>query len=169
MPLNKDNLEVLWDQVTPKLYGYLVNVLHDKNLAEDILQTTWLKAIQALPNFENRSGASFSSWLFAIARNECKQHWRKAGREIPFDPEIHDKESIEPKEEEEEEDKIFIEQILARFSENDRELIRLHYIADLSLGDIAKMLKINPVTVRVRMHRAISFAKLYLKNNNNYE
>ena len=165
MQLNKDNLEILWDQITPKLYGYLVNVLHDKNLAEDILQTTWLKAIQALPSFKDRTGAGFSSWLFAIARNECKQHWRKGGREISFDPEIHDKESVESKEE----DKIFVEQILARFSENDRELIRLHYIADLSLGDIAKILKINPVTVRVRMHRAISFAKLYFKNNNNYE
>ena len=59
MPLNKDDLEVLWDQITPKLYGYLVNVLHDKSLAEDILQTTWLKAIQALPSLKDRSGASF--------------------------------------------------------------------------------------------------------------
>lgn len=165
MPLNKDNIDVLWDTTTPRLYGYLVNVLHDKSLAEDILQTTWLKAIQALPSFKDRSGASFSSWLFAIARNECKQHWRKAGREISFDPEIHDKEIIESKEE----DKIFVDQIIKQFSESDRELIRLHYIADLSLNDIAKLLKINPVTVRVRMHRALSFAKLYLKNNNNYE
>ena len=165
MLLNKDDISVLWDEITPKLYGYLVNVLHDKSLAEDILQTTWLKAIQALPSFKDRSGASFSSWLFAIARNECKQHWRKAGREISFDPEIHDKEIIESKEE----DKIFVDQIIKQFSESDRELIRLHYIADLSLNDIAKLLKINPVTVRVRMHRALSFAKLYLKNNNNYE
>ena len=156
MPLNKDNIDVLWDTTTPRLYGYLVNVLHDKSLAEDILQTTWLKAIQALPSFKDRSGASFSSWLFAIARNECKQHWRKAGREISFDPEIHDKEIIESKEE----DKIFVDQIIKQFSESDRELIRLHYIADLSLNDIAKLLKINPVTVRVRMHRALSFAKL---------
>ncbi len=161
MLLSKDNISVLWDDVTPKLYGYLVNVLHDRNLAEDILQTTWLKAIQALPSFKDRTGASFSSWLFAIARNECKQYWRKSNREVSFDPEMHDKEVIESKEE----NRIFVEQILAQFSENDRELIRLHYIADLSLGDIAKILKINPITVRVRMHRALSFAKLYLKNN----
>jgi len=160
MPLSKDNISMLWDAITPKLYGYLVNVLHDHNLAEDILQTTWLKALEALPNFRNRAGASFSSWLFAIARNECKQHWRKSGREVSFDPEIHDKEIVDSKEE----DKIFINQIMAQFSENDRELVRLHYIADLSLNDIAKLLKINPVTVRVRMHRALTFAKVILKN-----
>ena len=162
MLLNKDDISVLWDEITPKLYGYLVNVLHDKSLAEDILQTTWLKAIQALSSFKDRSGASFSSWLFAISRNECKQHWRKSGREIPFDFDIHDKEIIEPKEE----DKIFVDQIMKQFSEKDRELVRLYYIADLSLNDIAKLLKINPVTVRVRMHRALTFAKNVLKNKN---
>lgn len=91
MPLNKDDIDVLWDTITPKLYGYLIHILHDRNLAEDILQTTWLKALEALPSFKNHPGASFSSWLFAVARNECKQHWRKSGREVSFDPEIHDK------------------------------------------------------------------------------
>ncbi|MEK7088931.1 MAG: RNA polymerase sigma factor [Patescibacteria group bacterium] len=162
MSLNKDNINVLWDDITPKLYGYLIYILHDKNLAEDILQTTWLKAIQALPNFKERVGASFSSWLFSIARNECKQHWRKAGREISFDSAVHDKEEVDSKQE----DKIFIDQIMTQFSESDRELIRLYYIADLPLNDIAKLLKINPVTIRVRMHRALAFAKIILKNQN---
>lgn len=166
MPLNKDNIAMLWDTVTPKLYGYLVHTLRDRNLAEDILQTTWLKAIEVLPRFEERKGASFSSWLFAIARNECKQHWRKSDREISFDPEVHDKEKIDSREE----DKIFIDQILTQLPPGDRELIRLRYIADLSLNEIAKLLKINPITARVRMHRALSFAKIILKNkNNNYD
>ena len=76
----------------------------------------------------------FSSWLFSIARNECKQHWRKAGREISFDSAVHDKEEVDSKQE----DKIFIDQIMTQFSESDRELIRLYYIADLPLNDIAK-------------------------------
>ena len=73
---------------------------------------------------------------------------------------LDDKEVFDSKKE----DVIFIDQILTRFPEKDRELIRLHYIADLSLGDIAKLLKINPITVRVRMHRALSFAKIIFKN-----
>lgn len=163
--MNKENLSALWDEITPKLYGYLINILHDKNLAEDILQNTWLKAIEALSQFKNRTGANFSSWLFAIARNECKQHWRKAGREISFDAEVHDKKEFDSKDE----DKIFVDQILKKFSENDKELIRLHYIADLPLGEIAKILNINPITARVRMHRALAFAKIILKNQQYYD
>src|SRR3989344_3676687 len=78
-----------WEAITPKLFGYLVNVLRDKTLAEDIFQTTWIKAIEALPKFEQR-GKGFGAWLFAIARNECKQYWRKANREVPIDPIKHD-------------------------------------------------------------------------------
>jgi len=160
MQLDKDYISALWDMITPKLYGYLVNTLRDRNLAEDMLQNTWLKAIEALPKFGNSGETNFSAWLFAIARNECKQHWRKQGREIPFDPEIHDKAEVDSKQE----DKILVEQILAILSENERELLRLRYIAGLPLNNIAKILKINPIAVRVRMHRAISHAKVILKN-----
>jgi RNA polymerase sigma-70 factor (ECF subfamily) len=160
MLLNKDHISVLWDTITPKLYGYLIHILHDKNLAEDILQTTWLKAIQSIQNFGNNGETNFSAWLFAIARNECKQHWRKSGREIPFDPLLHDREETSSKQE----DEILIDQILAKLREDDRELIRLRYISGLPLNNIAKILKINPVTVRVRMHRAIACAKVILKN-----
>ncbi|MFA6585972.1 MAG: RNA polymerase sigma factor [Candidatus Paceibacterota bacterium] len=160
MFLNKDDIAVLWDTITPKLYGYLVHVLHDKNLAEDVLQTTWLKAIEALPNFKERAGASFSSWLFAIARNECKQHWRKVGREVSFDPTIHDKEIFNSKTE----DLIFVDQIMKHLSSKDRELVRLRYIADLPLNEIAKILKVSPITIRVRMHRTLAFIKIILKN-----
>ena len=72
-----------WDEITPKLYGYLINVLRDKPLAEDILQTTWMKAIKAMPSFQSDKGG-LSAWLFAIAKNECKQHWRKSNHEVAF-------------------------------------------------------------------------------------
>ncbi len=162
MTQNKDQISALWDSITPKLFGYLVNILHDKDVAEDILQTTWLKAIEALPSFKGQA-SSFSSWIFAIARNECKQYWRKLGREVPFDPQLHDRQATDSKDE----DKILIGQIMAGLSQNDRELIRLRYIADLPMNDIARVLKINPIAVRVRMHRALSSAKNVLRNQSN--
>lgn len=158
--MNKDiNISELWDAITPKLYGYLVSTLHDRSVADDVLQNTWLKAIEALPTFEDR-GFSLRTWLFAIARNECKQYWRKLGRDVSFDPLLHDKEKIYS----EQEDKIFVDQILTKLSEGERELIRLRYITDLSLNDIAKLLQINPIAVRVRMHRAMTNAKLIIQN-----
>ena len=155
--MSPDELARQWDATTPKLFGYLVNVLRDKTLAEDILQSTWLKAIQALPRYQNQ-GNKFHAWLFAIARNECKQYWRSGNRELPLDQEIHD---IPDDHSDHQHDSIFIDQILAKLPEDDRELLRLRYIADLPINDIAKVLKINIIAVRVRLHRALKRAQQY--------
>lgn len=152
---DKEALSILWDTLTPKLFGYLVNVTRNRILAEDLLQNTWLKAIGAFPRFQQHN-VSVSAWLFAIARNECRQYWRKAKWEIPLDLEKHD---TEQNEEKEIEDTLLVEQILTQLSEDDREIIRLRYIADLPLKDIARILDINFVAVRVRIHRAITRAR----------
>ena len=93
MTIDKDQIAELWDEITPKLYGYLINTLKDSALADDVLQASWQKAIEALPGFRPSArglSLSFSSWLFSIARNEMRMHWRKNGREVPFDPLLHD-------------------------------------------------------------------------------
>ncbi|OGE77844.1 MAG: hypothetical protein A2751_02245 [Candidatus Doudnabacteria bacterium RIFCSPHIGHO2_01_FULL_46_14] len=156
MNLDRDALSKLWDETTPKLFGYLVNVTRDKSLAEDLLQSTWLKAIEAMPKFKSR-GAGFPAWLFAIARNECRQAWRKSNREAAFDLEQHDKAAPDNNSE----NQILVDQLLSNLSEDDRELIRLRYIADLPINDIARILNLNFVTVRVRLHRALVQAKSY--------
>lgn len=148
---DRQALAQLWDKITPKLFGYLVNTLKDKILAEDILQNTWLKAMEALPKFQPEK-TGISPWLFAIARNECRQHWRKAKWEEPIDdnPANLNKAIInEPR------DVLMVEQILSRLSEDDCQILRLKYIADLPIKDIAQTLNLNSIAVRVRLHRAV--------------
>lgn len=160
--MTKDDISALWDEITPKLFGYLVNTLRDRALAEDILQTTWLRAMEALPGFKEKEGG-FSAWLFMIARNECRQHWRKQGREVPLDLDIHDR-GEDDSSKEKDEDKILADQILSQLSSNDQELLRLRYISGLPFHSVAKILKINGVAARVRMHRAMSHARELLKS-----
>ncbi len=154
------DLGALWDSLTPKLFGYLVNTLRNKPLAEDVLQAAWLKAIKNLHQFKG-TNAGFSSWLFAIAKNECRDHWRKSGRETELDIEKHDPVGETGKEHEE---KMMAEQLLATLSKDDQEILRLRYIADLPLHEIARVLKINSITARVRVHRALSRAKAAANN-----
>lgn len=165
---DRQALAELWDAITPKLLGYLVNVVRNRELAEDLLQSTWLKAIEALPRFQNRSGAKFSAWLFAIARNECNQHWRKFKNETAYmakqfaggtdgTASVGGNSAMD--------DGLMVEQMLAKLSEDDQEIIRLRYIADLTVNDIARVLNINFVTVRVRLHRALNRARANLISN----
>jgi len=157
-------LGMLWDDITPKLCGYLVNTVRNRPVAEDILQDTWLKAITALEKFEAR-GVRFSAWLFAIARNECRQYWRKSGRE-----ELVGDEGFEnvPKlvvGQENVLEKIYVDEILNKLSEDYQEVLRLRYIAGFSFKEIAKILGISTVVARVRVHRAVGRLRENLERN----
>lgn len=158
----KAALSNLWDAITPKLYGYLVNVTREPNLAEDILQETWFRAISGLSKFQPR-GVRFSAWLFAIARNECRQHWRKGNREVSVDGiEENEKNIIKPREMLEQH--ILLEDILKKLPGEDQELLRLRYIGEFSHKEIAKILTISIIAARVRIHRALGRARVILEN-----
>ena len=160
---DKEALGKLWDVITPKLFGYLINILKDRHTAEDVLQSTWLKAIQNISKYQIRN-ASFSAWVFAIARNECNQHWRKNHAtveqdEIEQEPAVADQSEL----------KILVEQILQSLSDDDKELLRLRYIADLPINQIATILGISYISCRVRIHRALSKArKIYQTSHANF-
>jgi RNA polymerase sigma-70 factor (ECF subfamily) len=153
---SSEAVALLWEAVTPKLFGYLVNVLKNKTVAEDILQNTWLKAIKALPNFKQQ-GYGVSTWLFAIARNECNQYWRKEKDHLSLEDSF-----IEPSKEATQviDNAINIERALAQLSNEEQELLRLRYIADLPINDIARILNISFVSVRVKLHRALKKVKI---------
>ena len=159
----RDALGALWDEITPKLYGYLVNSLREPNLAEDILQETWLKAILALPKFRSR-GVKFSAWLFAIARNECRQHWRRSSREIVEEIKEENHPAALDFPETNLVNRIFVEDLLKTLPEEDREILCLRYTAGLSFKEIAGVLEITEITARVRAHRAVARARKILKD-----
>lgn len=164
----KEAIGYLWDDITPKLYGYLVNVLREPSLAEDMLQETWLKAITALPKFRPQ-GVRFSAWLFAIARNECRAHWRKNNPVVQMPEEELDETVRVPSSPAPTTDKIFVEQIIGRLSTDDRDILQLRYISDLSFSEIARILDISPINARVRVHRALGKTREILKKQQPYE
>ncbi|HLE15129.1 MAG TPA: sigma-70 family RNA polymerase sigma factor [Anaerolineales bacterium] len=57
------------------IYRLALKLLNDPQDAEDILQETFIKAYQHLPEFDGRS--SLSTWLYRIATNEALMHLRR--------------------------------------------------------------------------------------------
>jgi RNA polymerase sigma-70 factor (ECF subfamily) len=154
---DKECLSKLWDAINPKLYGYLINTLKDKSIADDILQATWLKAISKIEQFHYR-GARFSAWLFAIARNECRLYWRenKQTSTAPLE------ENILPTEDKTLtaiDDKLAMEKIFKNLSVDEQELLQLRFIGQLNFKEIAGILAISVITARVRLYRIIKKAR----------
>ena len=73
--------EALYLRHKDMLYRYLLRQLTPA-LAEDLSQDIWLKVINARSTY--KAEASFRTWLYTIANNRLKDHWRSQARQ-PID------------------------------------------------------------------------------------
>ena len=76
------------------LFRYAMVRLRDESAAEDIVQETLLSAIQSLASYSGKSGER--TWLVGILKHKLIDHFRKASREISFDPSETDLSEFDP-------------------------------------------------------------------------
>src|SRR2546426_8776186 len=68
-------LEALLSRYQHRLYRYLLRIVREPALAEDLFQQTWLRVIEKARQFDERR--SFEGWLFTIGRNLALDHLRR--------------------------------------------------------------------------------------------
>ena len=76
------NPETWIDQYGSALYAYALVRVRKPDLAEEIVQETFLAALQAHKRFQGR--ASEKTWLIGILKHKIADHFRKVGREQPL-------------------------------------------------------------------------------------
>ena len=67
----------LYEQHAPDIYRYCYVRLGLREAADDLTARVFVRAIERLHQYKPRQGASFRSWLFAIARNMLADDWRR--------------------------------------------------------------------------------------------
>ncbi|MEM9316430.1 MAG: RNA polymerase sigma factor [Pseudomonadota bacterium] len=73
---DRDAFNELFARYQGKLHSYLLGRI-DRSVVDDVVQETYLKAFINIGRFAGKS--AFSTWLFSIAINECRQQARKIG------------------------------------------------------------------------------------------
>ncbi|MCX6132774.1 MAG: RNA polymerase sigma factor [Ignavibacteriales bacterium] len=68
-------LAAVYQEFSPGVFAYCLKILADRQLAEDVVQETFLKVRQHAQSVEHTD--SFKSWIFRIARNEALMQLRK--------------------------------------------------------------------------------------------
>lgn len=71
-------MDELYQQYSQIVFHFLYTKCHDKELAEDLMQETFLKAIESLDSYDK--SCKLSTWLCQIAKHLLYQHWSKIGR-----------------------------------------------------------------------------------------
>ncbi len=75
-----DALNTLIEAHTPRLYKVVQRIANDQDMAEEVVQETWIRAWKALKRVD--PSRPFFPWLVSIALNLARDQWR---RKIPLD------------------------------------------------------------------------------------
>jgi len=160
--------ELLFERYRNPVFSFLFRMLNRRQQeSEDLLQEVFLKLLKAKDFYEPRE--AFSTWLFTIARNHClnyikSRQFAQASRSVPLeaapaaceapvDPSTGSLPSV-AREVEDREFQECLEQAVACLTPEYREVFLLHAVQGHSHEEIARMLRMNPATVRTHYHRA---------------
>jgi RNA polymerase sigma-70 factor (ECF subfamily) len=139
----------LVERYSPRLRYFLRKLLASAHEAEDALQDVWLDVLRCLPRLS--APGALRSWLYRIARDRAFRVLRKAGRnmqpleeayvangqaEVEFSPD----------------EAAAIHAALDRLPAEQREVLVLRFLEEMSYEDIARVVGCEMGTVRSRLY-----------------
>src|SRR5262245_885617 len=151
--------KTLYEDYKDRVYNLIFYALGDPIWAEDVLQIVSLKVFKGLPGF--RFEASFSTWVYRIALNECQNQTRGRRRHhVPLEEVLGSDDELDASagadlQHAERERREIVQRAIMDLSPKLRAVVALKYVEGLSYEEIASVLDCSPGTVASRLNRAL--------------
>ncbi len=160
---------------SPRLYPVALRILNDAGEAEDVLQEMWIALHTSLRDFRGES--KLSTWLYRVVHNRCLNRLkflqrRHVGQQHDIDdpaltasladPRTQAQGEFDPQRKmSREQQRQYIEAALQKLPEEQRTLIVLRDLEEMSYDDIAAISGLAMGTIKSRLHRGrIALANL---------
>jgi len=144
----------LYDRYLRPIYRYLYSRVGNASDAEDLTAQTFLSAFEALPRYRHQG--HFSAWLFTIARNRVRDHYRPRTVEMPLN-ESQPNPADDPLVQVVRSDQLaHMAKAIRSLSEGEKELIRLRFAAELSFSEIGECLGKREEAVKKSFYRLMT-------------
>ena len=156
----KDNeaLEHLYLELKRPIFIFILSIVKDYHIAEDILQETFIKVITNSESYEKGSNAK--AWIFSIARNISLNQIKSRKREELKEDIIKEDSTLFT---EEVESAMEFLRLIEPLESEEREIVALKLSAGLGHKQIAETLNISVINSRAKYSRAIKKLKNIIK------
>ena len=157
--------EELYRRYARRLKGlFFMQLGGDEELAADATHDVFLRAYEARSRY--REGSNVSTWLFTIAYNICKNHYRSNAYEAELlaslDAEPVSEQQIEVEMDAAQLDEA-LERVLSELPPPLHQIFSLHYQEELTVPQVAEIVGIPEGTVKSRLHKTMNIIRKKLK------
>ena len=172
---NRNAISQLIERHSRRVKDYIRMMVKDQELAEDIFQDTFVKAVRVIDEGRYTHSGKFLSWILRIAHNQVIDHFRskKQSRELNEKEAGYDLFGTIRIEERNVEDGIVadqteteVRQLIELLPEEQREVVKLRYYSDLSFKEIAEQTDVSINTALGRMRYALINLRRMIKEKN---
>lgn len=140
----------LYDRYYDDIFRYVYHRTFDNALSEDLVSNTFLKALRNISRFKWKR-IPFSAWLYQIATNEIRMHYRREKRISASDPPVFpsstDDIAIE--------DYALLHQAIMKLRPIHQTIIMLRFFEDMTILEISQVVNKKAGTVKSRLHRGL--------------
>jgi RNA polymerase sigma factor (sigma-70 family) len=174
---SQSGIDVLIRRHKNRVFTYIMLMVKNEQLAEDIFQDTFIKVLHSLKAGKYKDNGRFLSWVIRIAHNLVIDHFRKEKqmKMLSNDDTVIDLFNNRKLADKNIEDNIIYDQIcedirtlIERLPEDQKEVILLRHYGDLSFKEIADQTGVSINTALGRMRYAlINLRKLVQKHDIN--
>ncbi len=146
-------LNELYTRHGANILNYLTSLLHDRQLAEEVLQDVMLAVWESAARF--RGDSKVRTWLLTIARNKAINTQRRTVPTlVQMDDELYAADTTPLEKVERKTQQQTMQAALEQLPPFHREILVLIFYHQLSGPEVADVLGINVGTVKSRLHRA---------------
>ena len=142
---NNRAFDLLLERNQSRLFSYILFIVHDRSMAEDLFQETFVKIISKLHEGKYSSSGKFVSWMLRIAHNAVMDWYRRQKNEKTME--------------------VYNENDLYGDSTSVLDAnIENHFVKEQVLRDVQRMMNLLPITQRevvfMRFYQNLSFKEI---------
>lgn len=172
---NNEAFDVLLKRHQTRVFSYIYSVVKNRDIADDLFQETFVKAITTIKQGRYAESGKFSAWISRIAHNLIIDYYRQERSEntVSSDDDMADVFNRRELSDINIEDVMVSDQIRAdvrrivnTLPENQREVLMMRYYRDMSFKEIAEATNVSINTALGRMRYAIINMRRIAEDNN---
>jgi RNA polymerase sigma factor (sigma-70 family) len=152
-----------------QLYATILRMTRNPQNAQDLVQEAFIKVYQQLGKYDNKG--SFSKWMYRVAINHCMDEFRKKSYKMKL-VEINEEKVVNPNHPEviflKKEKNRELERLIGTLPEDERMIILLRYVNELSYSEISELSELPVSSVRNKLHRAKKKIRASVKREGGY-